>query len=160
MSLNKIIAIFGVILVLFIAFIFYQFSTKSTPAGKTAGSSKVTINGTTFTVEVAKTPEQQQAGLSNRKSLAQNSGMLFIFNKPDYYNFWMKDMKFPLDMLFINGTTVMTVYENVPPPANAAENENPPVIAPSGPIDKVLEINAGMVKKYGIKAGDTVEITL
>src|SRR5690349_12394377 len=62
---------------------------------------RITIDNATFSVVVAKTPEEREKGLSGRDSLAQNSGMLFVFDHPDTYTFWMKGMKFPLDMIFI-----------------------------------------------------------
>lgn len=159
MSLNKILAIFGIILVFFVAFIFYQFNVKSLTSKKIP-SATVSVKGVVFNVELAKTQQQQQKGLSGRSSLPQDRGMLFLFNKPGYYAFWMKDMKFPLDMLFIDGKTIITIYENIPPPKNATENGNLKIMQPTGSIDKVLEINAGMVKKYGIKTGDAVKINL
>lgn len=55
-----------------------------------------------FLVELAKTPEERQKGLMYRKYMAENNGMLFIFNHSDIYNFWMKDTRIPLDILWID----------------------------------------------------------
>src|SRR4051812_34888171 len=60
------------------------------------------INETKFNLLVAKSETERQKGLSGRKSLSQNQGMIFIFDHPDKYGFWMKDMLFPIDIIYIN----------------------------------------------------------
>lgn len=152
MSLNKIIIGFIVILLLFSGYVLYQMNINSGP------KSKVTIDKQTFSVEVATSSAQLQLGLSGKKSLPQNQGMLFIFKTPDRYPFWMKNMQFPLDMLFMNNNKIVTIFQNVPIPQKGKTNL--PVYVPTEPADKVLEINAGLVKKYGFKKGDSVTIKL
>lgn len=117
---------------------------------------KVIIHGHTIPVEVAVTPQEKSKGLGERDSLATNDGMLFPFDKPARYQFWMKGMRFALDFIWIDGTTVADITENVPPPNGEV---NLPVYQPKVPVDKVLEVNAGLVKQYGIQIGDTVKIT-
>lgn len=117
---------------------------------------KVIIRGHTIPVEVAVTPQEKSKGLGERNSLAAGSGMLFAFDRPARYQFWMKGMRFALDFIWIDGTTVADITENVPPPA---EEINLPVYQPKVPADKVLEVNAGLVKLYGIQVGDTIKIT-
>lgn len=107
------------------------------------------INNQTFKLEVAKTEEEKQIGLSKHKKLSEDKGMIFIFDKPSYYSFWMKDMKFPIDILYINGDRIVTIYES-------QQVGSPIVVSPSEPSDKVLEIKAGLAKKYKIKLGDKV----
>jgi len=164
MSLNKLIIIFGVILVIFAGIVFFQFSAKPNKKSESqtsqtqAPSNSVTINNHTFKVELAKTAKEQQMGLSGRDSLSQDQGMLFIFDHPDYYNFWMKNMKFPLDIIFINGSKIVSIVKNAKPPQSP--NVNPPVLKPEGLVDKVLEINGGLTDKYNIKKGDVVKIKL
>ena len=82
--------------------------------------------------------------------------MLFLYDTPDYYQFWMKGMAFPLDIIFIRDSTIVTIARNVPPPIGDSEL---PRYGPDEPADKVLEINAGLCDKYGIQEGDTVDIT-
>src|SRR6266498_5049749 len=130
MSLTKIIIIFLIIILLFGGILFFQFSKISTP------TSKVTIKNQTFLVDVAKSPSELEKGLSKRKSLPKNQGMLFIFDHPDDYAFWMKQMEFPLDIIFIKNDKIVSVAENVKPPAS--ENENLPTYHPTKPSDKVL----------------------
>src|SRR5579872_5412747 len=137
--------IFLAIILIVIGVVIYQFSLK--PSNSTQS---VTIDNHTFNVELAKNPDEQQKGLGDRNNLDINKGMLFIFDKSDYYSFWMKDMRFPLDMIFIRGNKIVYIFQNVPiKPFNNVEQT-------TQPADKVLEINAGLSKKYGFKIGDIV----
>ncbi len=117
---------------------------------------EVSINNETFKVEIADSDKEQQIGLSETKKLAENKGMLFVFNRPDYYSFWMKNMNFPIDIIYINGNKVTTVISNAPVPAS--NNDNPQLYQPTSQSDKVLEINAGLAEKYNIKEGSTINI--
>ncbi len=122
------------------------------------GPDQVVIDGATFTVEIASTTLEQTRGLSYRTSLGQNDGMLFIFPIGAVQTFWMKDMNFPLDMIWISGTTVVGFTENIPAPVSGTPLWSLPVYSSPPNTDKVLEVNAGTVAKYGIKTGDTVFI--
>lgn len=115
-----------------------------------------TVNNYTFKLEVAKTQQEKEIGLSKKKTLEKNAGMLFRFEKPSYYPFWMKDMKFPIDIIYIRDGRIVTIHKNVKPPKSL--NENLPIYNSSEPADTVLEINAGLVQKYNIKEGDIVKI--
>ncbi len=108
------------------------------------------INGKVFYVEIAKTPEQREKGLMHRKNLKENEGMFFIFEEEDKYWFWMKNTFIPLDIIWISaGRKVVDVSKN-----NQPQNLNP--ITPSVKAKYVLEINAGLAEKFGIKPGDEV----
>lgn len=115
-----------------------------------------TINNKTFSLLVAKTDEEKRIGLSKMKSLEENSGMLFPFEKPSYYSFWMKDMKFPIDIIFLRNNTIVTIHKNVQPPKTP--EVSPLIYTPTEPADSVLEINAGVSEKYNIKVGDNIKI--
>ena len=114
------------------------------------------INGHTFSLYLAKTASEQEVGLAKYKSLAQNQGMLFLFGKSDYYSFWMKDMRFPIDIIFISNDKIVDIFPNVP----IATSEALPTYATSEKADKVLEINAGLSAKYNIKVGTLVKLNL
>jgi len=114
----------------------------------------ITINNQTFELRVANTQKEREIGLSETKSLPQNQGMIFIFEKPDYYSFWMKNMKIPIDIIYINKDEIVTIQGNVQPPKSSIES--PIIYTPLKPSDKVLEINAGLSKKYNFKNGDKV----
>lgn len=117
---------------------------------------EVTINNETFKVEIADTDSEKQIGLSKKNKLGENDGMLFIFPKPDYYSFWMRDMKFPIDIIYIKGNRVTYVVPNAPAPSET--NGNLRIYQPKIESDKVLEINAGLAEKYDIKEGTEVNI--
>jgi uncharacterized membrane protein (UPF0127 family) len=119
---------------------------------------QLNIDNATFTVEIASTAIEQTRGLSFRPSLGGNDGMLFIFATGSVQSFWMKDMNFSLDMIWISGNTIVGFSQNVPTPAPGTALWNLPVYASPGNTDKVLEVNAGTVAKYNIKVGDAVTI--
>ncbi|MEK7571119.1 MAG: DUF192 domain-containing protein [Patescibacteria group bacterium] len=151
MNLNGVIIIFVIVLAVFFGVIFTQFNQGS----KKLEATKVTINEATYTAEIAQTDEQKEIGLSGRDSIADDRAMLFVFEKPGTYQFWMKDMKFPIDIIFINGDKIVSFVENTQPSPN---NDNLQRYAPEGTIDKALEVKAGTVQKSGFKKGDTVTI--
>lgn len=115
-----------------------------------------TINNHTLNLHLAKTSEDKKIGLSKYKTLPQDFGMIFIFDKPDLYGFWMKDMKFPIDIIFIKNGQIVTIYKNVNPPKNP--NDILPAFYPKQPANMVLEINANLSEKYGFKESNKVKI--
>jgi uncharacterized protein len=114
----------------------------------------VTINNHAFEVSVASSQKELEIGLSETKSLSENQGMIFLFEKPDYYSFWMKNMKFPIDIIYINQDKIVTIKDNVAPPKD--NNEIPAIYTSDEPSNRVLEIQAGLSKKYNFKKGDKV----
>ena len=107
-----------------------------------------------FTVELAVTPRQREQGLMNRSEMAEDHGMLFAFGETRQVFMWMKDTFIPLDMLFIGKDgKVRKVHENAEPLSES-------IIDSGGPIDFVLELNAGTAKRLGIRAGNRVENAL
>jgi uncharacterized membrane protein (UPF0127 family) len=121
-----------------------------------SSSPSVTISGHTFPVELATTPAQHQQGLSNRADLPSGTGMLFVFSSPGRYQFWMKDMRFPLDFVWIANGAIVQLNQNVPHPHNSANL--PEVIDPLQPIDMVLELPAGDITKFNLKISDAVTL--
>ncbi len=153
-------------LALFLAILVFSFFLSHKPAFaplvdeqqskniKFIGSTSLTTsNGAIINVEVADNPAMREKGLSGRRSLAENSGMLFVFPAADDYSFWMKDMNFGLDFVWIKGDTVMEITPGVMPPGSGPLD----VLTPKEKIDKVLEINAGAAERLGIKIGDRIE---
>ena len=103
-----------------------------------------------FDVEVANTPEIRQTGLMNRNSLPQNTGMLFVFEEITSPQFWMKDTKIKLDMVYIGEDgLVKGIHENAIP------FDKTPIPSPA-PVLAVLEIAGGSAKTLGISKGDKV----
>ena len=123
-----------------------------------AQRSTATVNNKTFNIEIARTEDQQEVGLSKYDKIEDNFGMYFLFNKPNYYNFWMKDMKFPIDIIYIYKNEIVQVFKNVP---NPKTNLDPLMIyKPTHTADSVLEIKAGLSDKYGISEGEVVKTTI
>ena len=115
------------------------------------------INGHYFSLYLAKTSHDQEIGLAKFNKINKNQGMLFLFEKPDYYSFWMKDMHFPIDIIFIRNNKIVDIFQNVPAQKN---NNNLPTYTTGEIANKVLEINSGLSKEYKIKIGNTVNINL
>jgi uncharacterized protein len=118
----------------------------------------ISIRGINFRLLLAKTPEEQQKGLGFRDSLPQDEGMLFLFDHPDYQAFWMKGMRFPLDIIYIRDNKIVTIFQKMPNPPT--ENAAVEILKPSEPADTVLEINSGLSAKYDFEVGDEVKISL
>lgn len=109
-------------------------------------------------VEIADDARLRAKGLSGRKKLNDNKGMLFVFPEPGYYKFWMKEMNFPLDIIWIKGNKVVSVSANAPPLSLKQMSKGKVFYNPPEPVDKVLEINAGEAEKYNIGVGSPVLI--
>ena len=125
-------------------------SPAETPAPAASGPRVVLPSGATFTLEVARTPEQIMQGLMFRESLAPSSGMVFIFDAAEPRSFWMKNCHFALDMVFTRKDgTVLDVLENVPP----CEADPCPTYPSAGPADTVVELTAGEAKRHGVVRG-------
>ncbi|HPV70396.1 MAG TPA: DUF192 domain-containing protein [Candidatus Magasanikbacteria bacterium] len=105
-------------------------------------------------VEVADSVKSWQKGLSGRKSLPENKGMLFVFPQEDRQSFWMKDMEFPIDIIWINNGKIVDIAPNVQP----SFIEPLPQYLPRLPSKFVLETVAGFSLKNKLKIGDSVEI--
>lgn len=115
---------------------------------------KLQIRDQVFTVELAVTPQEHLQGLSGRDQLPDNHGLLFVYRDKSDYQFWMKDMKFALDFIWIEDTTVVDLTKNVPPPGTTGDTK---VVHPKARVNRVLEVNAGTIDRVGIQIGDTVQ---
>jgi len=111
----------------------------------------VTIRGSRITAEVADTRASQVQGLSGRSLLPQDRGMLFVYPDKKNRNFWMKGMRFPLDVVWIADRVVVGIQENIP---HESEDGSTVRFQSNAPVDMVLEVNAGWVAEHGVKRGD------
>ena len=107
-------------------------------------------------VEVADTRASRELGLSGREKMGDDEGLLFIFNEPGRYGFWMKDMKFSLDMVWINQNGIVVDIERNVTPASYKEKKT---YINQSEASYVLEMNAGMAEKFGLYLGSKVKIT-
>ncbi len=106
-----------------------------------------------FTVEMARTPQEQAQGLMFRTELADNAGMLFPFNEDRVASFWMKNTLIPLDIIFVGRDGRIL---------NIAENTTPYSLEPVvsiAPAAAVLELRGGLTRQMNVKAGDKVTWT-
>jgi len=107
------------------------------------------INGKKIRVETVSDQQKMELGLGGRESLCADCGMLFSFSQAGKRAFWMKGMKFSLDILWIENNKIVHIEKNIP--ADFAG-----IMAPGVSADSVLEINARSVDRMGIKEGDSV----
>ncbi len=100
---------------------------------------QVTIGGQTFNILLAASLKQRERGLSGRESLAVDSGMWFVFPAPFQHGFWMKDMHFPIDLVWISPSLKVIGSTTLQPCAAMPC----PIHLPPAPVTYVLEVNAG-----------------
>ena len=137
-------------------------STVAAPATSAARlpTTAVTIGGRTIAVEVAATEAAREHGLSDRDALPADAGMLFDLGQTTIATFWMKDMRFPLDMVWItDDRTVAGVASDAQPQPGAADSDLTLYRSPA-PVRYVLELNAGAAARLGFSDGARVSLGL
>jgi uncharacterized membrane protein (UPF0127 family) len=110
---------------------------------------QITIGQQRFDVSVAETEAQRQRGLSGRRELTAGSGMWFVFAEPGLYGFWMQDMNFPIDLIWIGANRQVLGAVTLQP----CQSQPCTTTQPPAPVSHVLEINAG---EFAGKVGDPV----
>lgn len=104
-------------------------------------------------VDIADTPEERARGLGGRAALAEDEGMLFVFEEDGYHAFWMKDMDFPIDIVWISRDGLIAhIEENVGP------ETYPAAFAPRREARYAVELPAGFVERHGVRVGDAVRL--
>jgi hypothetical protein len=111
----------------------------------------IEIGGKKFIAKTSLTQEEHARGLGGEKSLCRRCAMLFVFNDNGQKSFWMKEMNFDLDIIWIAGGKIAYIAKNV-------SHNSPDIITPNLGADKVLEISAGLSDRFGFKAGDPIRI--
>jgi hypothetical protein len=114
---------------------------------------QIKINNQVFKVDIVNSQKDIEKGLCGRKSLDENFGMLFEFPDTDFRTFWMKDMNFDLDILFIENNTIKEI-KTLQKPTSAYI----PFHRSKEKANSVLEINAGLCEKFRIKVGDKIVV--
>ena len=111
----------------------------------------IRIKGIKINVELADTADKKSQGLSGRSELGENQGMLFLYDKPGFYSFWMKNMQFSIDIIWIDENyKVIDITKSLPP------DSFPGSFQSQYPVQYVLEVNAGFSRKNNITIGDVV----
>ena len=117
-------------------------------------STVITIGGVGVEIELAQTPRERERGLSQREKLAENQGMLFVFDKPDLHSFWTKEMEFPIDIIWIGeNRNIVDIARNATP------ESFPQTFLPKSPALYVLEVNADWTTKNNIMIGASVSFS-
>ena len=148
---------------------FITSGAKSSPFGEDLGgdstnpnlaktpTKQLILDGRTVNLLVVQTPDETMWGLSDFPSLPPDTGMMFQFDTPGIYPFWMKDMRFALDMIWLDSDNkVVTIHENISPDTY---HKNPPeLFLPTSPASAVIEVPAGFVKEYEVRIGDIAQV--
>lgn len=116
--------------------------------------SKIAFQNVELSVEIARTPEELELGLGNRDSLCPKCGMLFVFDDDNRRAFWMKGMKFPIDIIWMRAGEVVFVEQNVD------FSDQNKIYYPTEKADSVLEVNAGTCETYDIRKGNEGRVSL
>ncbi|HXH27304.1 MAG TPA: DUF192 domain-containing protein [Candidatus Acidoferrum sp.] len=120
-----------------------------------ASTLPVTLGDATITVWLAKTPSEQAKGLGDTNQLADGRGMLFVMPGASRWGFWMKDMRYGLDIVWLNaGKQVIYIAASIAP------STYPKVFAPAMPASYVIELPAGYAQKHGIVPGTHANFNL
>jgi uncharacterized membrane protein (UPF0127 family) len=118
----------------------------------------VTIDGHVVDAEIADTGTLRERGLSYRDGLELDTGMLFVYSDESVRSFWMFEMRFCLDMLWITDGKLVGAAEDACP-AESAEDEIPRFRSPE-PVQYVLEVEAGWLAEHDVDVGASVELEL
>jgi len=148
--MNKLNIILLILICILSVFVFLKLSPEK--------KNYIIIDNQKFYIDVAKTDEQKEKGLSIYNKLPLEKGMIFPYEDSGYHPFWMKGMKFSIDIIYIQNNKIVDIFENLPFPKN--DFQTPVIVRPTANSNYVLEINAGLSKKYNFKKGDIVEIHL
>lgn len=139
-------------------------STKSASSSNSVTTPKesthVVIGNFKIDAIVADTADERKRGLGERDDLPISEGMLFVFDKSDSYAIWMKDMKFPIDIIWVGeDKKIVDIAENAVPEPKKKDDELK-IYRPKAEAKYILEINAGLVRLHNLQVGDTVNSEL
>lgn len=142
----------------FFLFVLLSFSWIVFSAQAAKKNSTITIRGVSYQLSIMQTEASRAQGLSNQQYLPKNAGMLFVFQQQGKYGFWMKDMLFPIDIIFIDNRKIVSIVHSAPIPKPGEQLFELPIYNPISPVNYVLEVNAGEANKHHFKRGDEVTI--
>jgi uncharacterized protein len=140
------------IVILAAVLVSHKDSSSSSKCGPYRSDKVLKVGTQQINAEVASTPQQQAKGLGGRPCIEANQAMLFLFNKPNYYAFWMKDMHFPIDIVWISSDHKTVGLERSVEPSTYPDH----FTNKDKPAQYVLEIQANRSKTLGIDLGTAV----
>lgn len=123
-------------------------------------SATVYLKDKEFHLEIADTLFQQVQGLAHRSAIAPDRGMLFLFARPAQHVFWMKDMRFPIDIFWLRGETIVDITRNAEPPSPGVMDAAIERFRPAESVDAVIETRAGVAHELNIHPGQRVRILI
>ncbi len=133
---------------------------SSSPEAPAPGTVLIRIGELTVEAEVPQTEEAFFAGLGGRERMDEDQGMLFIFTSEAPHTFWMKEMLFPLDFVWISADLrVVDIIANAEPQPGVPD-EDLTIYTPRAPALYTLELVGGVAEKHGLQVGDAVELFL
>ncbi|GHW02264.1 hypothetical protein AGMMS50249_0500 [candidate division SR1 bacterium] len=139
---NLIVSIGGILILAFFVFVVYKIVAKP----------QICCGNSCFKIEIAKSQEERERGLMFRESLAPNEGMLFVFEKLDFYSFWMKNTLIPLEMIWLDKNyKIVDVQQAEPCPKDAISC---PAYFPADKAQFVLEINQDTGVENSLRIGE------
>ncbi len=157
---EKIKILLGVLILFSLAFfslvLFKITSEKIIKDSKSIEKSYIEINKIKIPIEIVDNVESRRLGLSYREVLDKNSGMLFDMENKGVVSFWMKDMNFPLDIIWIDGDKIVNISKNLPPAGSQPDLS----YSSDLPIDFALEVNGGFCEENNIDIGDEIVFKL
>ena len=150
--------IIALLLILIFSTVVYASSEKGRVLSSTYDT-KISVVSRDVYVEIVSDPASITKGLSGRKDIGKNQGMLFDSGYENTYPaFWMKDMKFAIDIIWIDDGRVVHIDEHVQPPTPGTADFEIPKYRPPVPVDHVLEVPAGFSNQNSIAVGDLVNL--
>ena len=123
--------------------------------GDSSNDGQLRVGEAKVKAEIADDNAERALGLGGRDSLARDAGMYFVLTTSSP-RIWMKGMRFPLDLVWINDGRVVQVTPRVPDEPPGTPETQLPVYSPSKPANRVLEVNAGWAQRNGVRPGDPV----
>lgn len=157
-QLKKIISSRQLFLILFsiilFSMVYNEFNWIQAQQGEQNQTAIVSVGGVNILASLSTTPDSQSKGLAIKDSLNENEGMLFIFESPQKLSFWMKDMKFPIDIIWLDSAgKIVHIEKNLPPcvfllPCPSYKSNDDSLY--------VLEVVSNFTNKFDINIGDTV----
>ena len=148
------------IIIMFILVAFFNQSPVNIISDYNQNNSELILpNGNVVVVEIADTFKQRSEGLSGRDNLNADSAMLFVFDKESYYSFWMPDMNFSIDIVWLDSEyRVVDVAKNIKPMPELAQSDLPTYIN-KNPAMYVIEFNAGFFDLNNLALGQKIKLT-
>ncbi|NCN52538.1 DUF192 domain-containing protein [Candidatus Parcubacteria bacterium] len=142
----------GIILIVLLAILFIGRAAEA-PQSENSPFLTLQVGDASLSVEVVTSASDLQKGLGGRTSIGDADGMLFVFPKENYYGFWMEDMQFAIDIIWITGEgSVVYIADNVTP------ESYPHVYKPASPALYVLEVPAGDAARFNIATATDITI--